>query len=74
MRETIAPGSGPFSRRTCSLGRRMSESEREVGREPSGKAAECSEARNSRTDDRRTASPSAWREKGVRPEPFSWIS
>lgn len=73
-RETIAPFSGPYSRRTLSSGRRTSERERDVGMDVDGKADACSLARNSRIDERRTARPSAWREKGVRPEPLSWIS
>jgi hypothetical protein len=60
IREAIAPGSGPYSRMTSSVGRRVSERERDVGSEFEGKAAAFSAPRNSRIEDRRTARPSAW--------------
>jgi len=45
IRETMAPGSGPFSLRTGRVGRRERVREREVGREEEGKAEEFSAAR-----------------------------
>lgn len=60
-----------FSRATETLGKDTMDKARVVGI-PS--ACIASEQRYSRMEERRTARPSALREKGVRPEPFSWSS